>query len=55
MKKRILTAILIGTILIPAILVPALKPVLEIIVFILLLCACYEVLHMYDKKHRNNR
>ena len=55
MKKRIITAILMGTILIPAIIVPALKPVLEIIVFILLLCACYEVLHMYDKKHRINR
>ncbi|MBR4496410.1 MAG: phosphatidate cytidylyltransferase [Acholeplasmatales bacterium] len=55
MKKRIITAIIMGTVLLPAIIIPALKPVLEIIVFILLLCACYEVLHMYDQKHHINR
>ena len=52
MKQRIITAIIMGTILIPAIIVPALKPVLETIIFILLICACFEILNMYDKKHK---
>ncbi len=51
MKQRIITAIIMGTILFPAIIVPALKPVLEVIIFILLVCACFEILNMYDKKH----
>lgn len=54
MKQRIITALIMGTILIPAIIIPALKPVLEVIVFILLLCACFEMLNMYDKKHKIN-
>ncbi len=54
MKKRIITAMIMGIILFPAIIVPALKPILEIIIFILLICACFEILNMYDKKHKIN-
>lgn len=51
MKQRILTALIMGIVLIPAIIVPELKPILEVIIFILLICACFEMLNMYDKKH----
>ncbi len=54
MKQRIITAIIMGTILIPALFVPALMPILEIILFIFLICACFEMLNMYDKKHEIN-
>ena len=52
MKQRIITAIIMGSILIPVIVIPALKPILEIIVLLLLICACFEILNMFDKEHK---
>lgn len=50
MKKRIITALILATILIPAVIVPELKTVFECIVILCLICGSVELLNMFDKK-----
>lgn len=52
MKKRIITAILLGVILIPVVVVPSLFRIFEILVILFAVLASIEVLNMFDKQKK---
>lgn len=49
MKKRVITGLILAAILLPCVLVPACLPVLEFVIVLLIICAEFELLTMYDK------
>lgn len=52
MKRRIITATILGLILIPVVIVPALTNLFEIFVLLLMGVACVEVLNLFDKEKK---
>ena len=52
MKKRILTGIIMGLILLPVVIVPELITVFELLIILFSVLASFEVLNMFDKEKK---
>ncbi|MBQ9124591.1 MAG: phosphatidate cytidylyltransferase [Acholeplasmatales bacterium] len=52
MKKRIITGIVMGIILIPLVVIPQLKALFEIVMVLMLGAASFELFNMYDKQKK---